>query len=1689
MRLFSLLLCVSPLVCGHHTDSLVSDQGAHTVPHRLPRQVRRLFSKETNPYIQELSVKTTIISRYAFTAVSCTMFNKLSAARLGIFRMEIPASAFISNFTMIVAGRVFPSQIKAKEKKAKQQNGISNQALKEGQEGKGSKREVEMFQAAATVPGKNRAVFLLTYEELLVRRRGLYEHVTIVRPQQLVGKLSVQVVIVEHSEITHLEVLPLRNGLTPANKSTADSQGRVGPPVSTVIQQNKTFCNISFSPSIAQQAAIATSGVLGDFIVQYDVKRELGIGEVQVLDGHFVHYFAPKDLPVVPKNVVFVIDTSASMLGTKIRQTKEALFTILRDLRPNDYFNFVSFSSRIKVWKPGKLVPVTPNNIRDAKKFIHLVSPTGATNINLAIETGSGLLRNHLSSEGSNCSSVSLLIFLTDGRPTVGEVQPPRILSNAQLAVQEQFCIFTIGLGDDVDYRLLQRLALDNCGTMRRIPEQADASAMLKGFYDEIGTPLLSDVRIEYSQDAVEYVTQHLFSNYFNGSEIVIAGKLTNQSADSIHVQVTASNSNGSVVLESDVMLREREKEMEQHIETAGLGPLGDKYVERLWGFLSVKDSLKSRLLSQSSQERDESTQQATNLSLTYNFLTPLTTMVVETPSVEVRDPVSDSIASPSTETTGESTQSLPSDTKPLGECSAMSPMAHLARFNSTADGDPHFVVEFPLSKLTMCFNINGEPGHVLRLVSDHKHSGVTVNGMLVGAPAPVGAHKQQRTYFSTIAVVVDRPKRVYLEITPYKVTLNGTDQLVLPCNTTAAMEFEELSLTIIEQSNVTITIQGTITFVILIHLYKNPAPFQRDHLGFYISNNKGLSENCHGLLGQFLYQDVSLTQMFGNVPGPMNNTDLKLPRSSQSKVPNNTLPLPKSSYFKLSNEITRQTSIGKATPPHLVTLTLQPELLKNTTGLYLPTIITQPKVLMQTKQHNTVMLTTQPVSPKYVQLSVPSKSSRFKRSTRTPTTGPTLTTQHQRLKNSTQLQVLKNTAQPKSPTEIMQKNSENPNIVKNVTQAGATKTLPFNVLAQAKQPIIQNNTQPHTPKSIQPKIPTKTMEPKVLTENSPPRTLTKVPNDMQQNFLTNGKQPSVPTKSKQLDIPTWSTPLKIVTKSMQPNTESSVLKKSPQLNTLSKTMQPVVVKNNTQPRDPTKTTKPSVPTKTTQLNNVTKTTESMVVKNNTQPRDPTKTTQLNNVTKTTEPMVVKNNTQSNVPIKTTKPSDPVKNTESSVLKKSPQLNALSKTMQPMVVKNNTQPRDPTKTTEPMVVKNNTQPNDPAKTAKPSDPAKNTESSVLKKNPQLNALSKTMQPMVVKNNTQPRDPTKTTKPSVPTKTTQLNNVTKTTEPMVVKNNTQPRDPTKTTKPSVPIKTTQLNNVTKTIEPMVVKNNTQSNVPIKTTKPSDPVKNTESSVLKKSPQLNALSKTMQPMVVKNNTQPNDPAKTAKPSDPAKNTESSNIRNNVPAKNSHPNVITRMRLKVPNGNSHPNISTNLIQSTTSENILPSKVQREATKPQVSTVVVHPKNSRNSSEPKAQQNYQSTHLMEPTNITRLNAPMKTAQPMGVVPNNTAYNVLLNTTEPEILLNASLTREAKVPVDTVSATLDPLNPLVFPGLKIKGRTISVTQKTRKMYGGKERVECWFVKNSASKLIDGQYEDYVVPHLFYTSDNPHGNN
>lgn len=158
---------------------------------------------------------------------------------------------------------------------------------------------------AAHIPGRNRAVFMLTYEELLQRRLGRYEHVTSLRPLQLVSRLTLDVTIIDHSAITGLEVLLLRNSRSVGGAGPSRTSGRSGPrlkigcggithlrglgvsgrpqlPVTTEIKKEKNMCRITFSPNIVQQARIATNGLLGDFVIRYDVQRDLGIGDIQV---------------------------------------------------------------------------------------------------------------------------------------------------------------------------------------------------------------------------------------------------------------------------------------------------------------------------------------------------------------------------------------------------------------------------------------------------------------------------------------------------------------------------------------------------------------------------------------------------------------------------------------------------------------------------------------------------------------------------------------------------------------------------------------------------------------------------------------------------------------------------------------------------------------------------------------------------------------------------------------------------------------------------------------------------------------------------------------------------------------------------------------------------------------------------------------------------------------------------------------------------------------------------------------------------------------------------------------------------------------------------------------------------------------------------------------------------------------
>lgn len=92
--------------------------------------------------------------------------------------------------------------------------------------------------------------------------------------------------------------------------------------------------------------------------------------QILLQDGYFIHFFAPNDLDPLPKHIVFVLDTSGSMSGTKIQQLKDAMMNILSDLRKEDMLSIIEFNNDVIIWdvdsKKSTTVPV--DKIADFKE-------------------------------------------------------------------------------------------------------------------------------------------------------------------------------------------------------------------------------------------------------------------------------------------------------------------------------------------------------------------------------------------------------------------------------------------------------------------------------------------------------------------------------------------------------------------------------------------------------------------------------------------------------------------------------------------------------------------------------------------------------------------------------------------------------------------------------------------------------------------------------------------------------------------------------------------------------------------------------------------------------------------------------------------------------------------------------------------------------------------------------------------------------------------------------------------------------------------------------------------------------------------------------------------------------------------------------------------------------------------------
>lgn len=92
-------------------------------------------------------------------------------------------------------------------------------------------------------------------------------------------------------------------------------------------------------------------------------------GYLQFMDGYFVHFLAPEGVKPMPMDIVFVLDKSGSMGGTKMTQLQDSMKKILDDVKADDKIMIIAFDSNLSYWKTD-FVQVTPENINNAKNYI-----------------------------------------------------------------------------------------------------------------------------------------------------------------------------------------------------------------------------------------------------------------------------------------------------------------------------------------------------------------------------------------------------------------------------------------------------------------------------------------------------------------------------------------------------------------------------------------------------------------------------------------------------------------------------------------------------------------------------------------------------------------------------------------------------------------------------------------------------------------------------------------------------------------------------------------------------------------------------------------------------------------------------------------------------------------------------------------------------------------------------------------------------------------------------------------------------------------------------------------------------------------------------------------------------------------------------------------------------------------------
>ena len=400
---------------------------------------------------------------------------------------------------------------------------------------------------------------------------------------------------------------PGAGGATRSFRLSADSGNRFGDPYSPTHQIQTSRSGSRLEVTLAESA---TSGDLDLFLPlrQGLVGVSLVTHQVPGEDGYFMLLLAPgaaHPATALRRDLVVAIDISGSMSGEKLAQAKSAVGQLLGSLHDGDRFRLVAFESGVRRFDAG-WTAATAEGRRRASDWVNALETGGGTNIAGALDEAS----SQPPAEGA----LGVIIFLTDGLPTVGEQDPEKIAARAE-EHRGPFRVFSFGIGYDVNTYLLDRLTERARGVTEYIAPGGDIERAVGTLAGKIASPVLTDVTL--TGDGVElYDAQpQALPDLFAGDELVAFGRY--------HARSTTGWS---------VTVRGQSGSQDEQFRSGLVGDAStNAYIPRLWA------SRKAGALSRGIRlhgSTPETLAALKDLALRYGILTEYTSYLVQEPTL-----------------------------------------------------------------------------------------------------------------------------------------------------------------------------------------------------------------------------------------------------------------------------------------------------------------------------------------------------------------------------------------------------------------------------------------------------------------------------------------------------------------------------------------------------------------------------------------------------------------------------------------------------------------------------------------------------------------------------------------------------------------------------------------------------------------------------------------------------------------------------------------------------------------------------------------------------------------------------------------------------------------------------------------------------------------------------------------------